>query len=61
VNDDLAKMIAKLELHKGGVCTLSRSELQAVTAWLRDYVSLMRKLEGVWGRVEDDDEKKGTY
>lgn len=62
MTDVLAKTIAKLEMNKGGTYTLNRAEVRAVLAWLKDYVSLMRKLEGDYSeRKEDEDEKKGTY
>ena len=57
MSEDLAKMIAKLEMHKGGAYTLNQRELRAVLAWIKDYVSLMRKLEGDYGK----DEREGTY
>ena len=57
MSEDLSKMIAKLEMHKGGAYTLNQRELRAVLAWIKDYVSLMRKLEGDYGK----DEREGTY
>lgn len=61
MTDVLAKTIAKLEMNKGGTYTLNRAEVRAVLAWLKDYVSLMRKLEGDFSEKRDEDEVKGTY
>jgi len=55
MSDVLAKTIAKLEMHKGGTYTLNRAELRAVMAWLKDYVSLMRKLEGDFSKKDEED------
>ena len=55
MTDALAKTIAKLEMHKGGTYTLNRAELRAVMAWLKDYLSLIRRLDGEWKSDEVDE------